>query len=40
MLSICSKYLDWQAWVDSVDPGQMLQSTLFDQDLQCVPLFQ
>ena len=37
-LRIFPKYLDRQAWANSVDPDQMLQNAASDQGLHCLPL--
>ena len=35
-----SKYWDKQAWANSVDPDQMPQIVVSDQDWHCLPLIQ
>ena len=34
------KYLDWQAWANSVDPDQMLQTAASDLGLYCLPIIE
>ena len=37
---IYHKYLDRQAWANSVDPDEMLQNAASHQDLHCLSLIQ
>ena len=37
---ICSKYSEWQACANSVDPDQTPKNAASDQDLHCLSLIQ